>query len=117
MTLKEASTLIKVKKLIYYKKISRHSYLRSVEMTSRLLNVLAGHSVMSFLAIEESLLSLKLNHQIYRHSYLRFVEMTLGLVNVLACHSEMSFLAIEESLLLATRIHEISRRSYLALSK
>jgi hypothetical protein len=86
-------------------------------MTSRLVNVLACHSEMSFLAIEESLLLATRIYEISQRSYLCSVEMTLGLVNVLACHSEMSFLAIEESLLLAARIHEISRHSYLALSK
>jgi hypothetical protein len=64
MTKKEASTLIKVKKLIYCKKISRRSYLRSVVMTSRLVNVLAYHSEMSFLAIEESSLLVVLNQKI-----------------------------------------------------
>jgi hypothetical protein len=56
--------------------ISRRSYLRSVEMTSRLLQVLACHSEMSFLAIEESLLLATLNHEISRRSHLRSVEMT-----------------------------------------
>ena len=50
--------------------ISRHSYLRSVEMTSRLVNVLACHSEMSFLAIEESLLLATQIYEISRHSYL-----------------------------------------------
>ena len=71
---------------------------RSVEMTSRFVNVLTCHSEMSFLAIEESSLLVTQIHEISRHSYLRSVEMTSRLVNVLACHSEMSFLAIEESL-------------------
>ena len=71
-------------------------------MTSRFINVLACHSEISFLAIEESLLLVVLNHEISRRSYLRSVEMTSRLVNALACHTEMSFLAIEESLLLAT---------------
>ena len=75
MIQKEASTLIKVKKLIYYKKISRHSYLRSVEMTLRLVNVLACHSEMSFLAIEESSLLAPRIHEISRRSYLCSVEM------------------------------------------
>jgi hypothetical protein len=44
--------------------ISRRSYLRSVEMTSRLLQVLACHSEMSFLAIEESSLLVVLNQKI-----------------------------------------------------
>jgi hypothetical protein len=35
------------KKLIYYKKISRRSYLHAGEMTSRFVNVLACHSEMS----------------------------------------------------------------------
>ena len=56
--------------------ISRHSYLRSVEMTSRLVNVLACHSEMSFLAIEESSLLVTQIHEISRRSYLRSVEMT-----------------------------------------
>ena len=56
--------------------ISRRSYLHSVEMTSRLVNVLACHSEMSFLAIEESSLLVVLIHEISRHSYLRSVEMT-----------------------------------------
>ena len=66
-------------------------------MTSKLVNVLACHSEMSFLAIEESLWLATRIYEISRHSYLRSVEMTSKLVNVLACHSEVSFLAIEES--------------------
>jgi hypothetical protein len=78
------------KKLIYYKKISRRSYLHAVEMTSRIFNVLACHSEISLLAIEESsLLAIRI-HEISRHSYLRSVEMTSRLDKVLACHSEMS---------------------------
>jgi hypothetical protein len=67
-------------------------------MTSGLVKVLACHSEMSFLAIEESSLSVTQIHEISRHSYLRSVEMTSRLVKVLACHPEMSFLVIEESL-------------------
>ena len=59
-------------------------------MTSRFINVLACHSEMSFLAIEESLLLVVLNHEISRRSYLRSVEMTSRLVNALAYHSAMS---------------------------
>ena len=56
--------------------ISRRSYLHSVEMTSRLVKVLACHSEMSFLAIEESLLLVTQINEISRRSYLRSVEMT-----------------------------------------
>jgi hypothetical protein len=77
-------------------------------MTFILVNVLACHSEMSFLAIEESSLLVTQIHEISRRSYLRSVEMTSRFVNVLACHSEMSFLAIEESLLLVVLNQKIA---------